>query len=108
LNASQEAFVKLREPIHPGHGEDYTIALSWSPDDRLIASFGGDYRLNIWDSVTGEIYTNIAVPQDTGLYSIVWSADGSEVIYARSTGELVRVPAPQLPDPTPAPATVTP
>jgi WD40 repeat protein len=101
LANNAEFYVPLTQASHPGHGEELTTALSWSPDDRLIASFGGDYRLNIWDSVTGEIYTNIAVPQDTALFSIVWSADGSEVIYARSTGELVRVPAPELPDPTP-------
>ncbi|MCU0462949.1 MAG: hypothetical protein MUF38_00080 [Anaerolineae bacterium] len=98
LANNAEFRVPLTQAAHPGHGEELTTAMAWSPDDRLIASLGRDYRLNIWDSITGEIYTDIPVPEDTSLFSVLWSAAGDQVIYARSTGELVYVQAPDLVD----------
>jgi len=74
--------------IYNGHNGKSIYTMAWSPDDQKIASMGTDYTLQIWDAETGQTYKVIQLPQDAALYSFVWSADGSDIIYADESGTL--------------------
>ncbi|GLA03805.1 hypothetical protein AnigIFM60653_003820 [Aspergillus niger] len=59
------------------------LAVSWSPDDQLIASFG-DEELRIWEAGTGNMVRKLEVESDSGH----WEIDMPRVTFT-SDGQLL-------------------
>lgn len=66
-----------------GH-KDSVAAISWSPDDRYLASYGLDTALIIWEVASGEPIYQEGIPIDEFSFEITleWSPDGSRLAVA--------------------------
>jgi WD40 repeat protein len=64
-----------------GHS-DYVRAVSWSPDGTMLASGSDDKTIKLWDVQSGKVNSTLTV--DSGVYNVVFSADGSKIAAAYS------------------------
>jgi hypothetical protein len=68
-----------------GPPDEFPQALVWQADSRHLASYGGRSDgglLRTWDTVTAQQLHTIPVPGYVSSDELVWSADGSELIYS--------------------------
>ncbi|MBK9124238.1 MAG: WD40 repeat domain-containing protein [Chloroflexi bacterium] len=93
--------------VFEGYGEVDVQAIAWRHDDAVVASLSEDFKLRFWDPNTGQQYAETTLPPDASTNQIVWSADGSEILYVTMDAELESVPVSGLsvpPPSTPTPA----
>ncbi len=64
-----------------GHSR-YVRAVSWSPDGTMLASGSDDKTIKLWDVQSGKVNSTLTV--DSGVYNVVFSADGSKIAAAYS------------------------
>ena len=97
LSENSEYFTPMSAGIFYGDSTAYITAIAWRQDDRVIASVGDDRKLHLWDVETGEQYEVISLSDDASLASIVWTHDGTQLIYATVEGEIAFITPENLP-----------
>ncbi len=69
-----------------GHTADVN-SVSWSPDDRFIATSSDDSTLKIWDATTLRLSKSLH-EQNVRLRSAVWSPNGDHIACSGSDGKI--------------------
>lgn len=71
------------DQVLEGH-QEFILALSWSPDDKFLASYGEDTALIIWEMATGEPVFQVYIPLDEWWWEIKleWSPGGNHLAIA--------------------------
>src|ERR1700728_3630902 len=81
-----------------------TQGLAWSPDGSLLATFGGDTELQVWDARTGSLLASLAAPEPRAA-GLAFSPDGSRLATALVGGRIslwdsrIGIPLPVYSDP---------
>ncbi|HEX2906750.1 MAG TPA: WD40 repeat domain-containing protein, partial [Phototrophicaceae bacterium] len=74
--------------ILQGHTDD-VFALAYSPDGRLLATGGGDSRVILWDTTTGERVGAMLGDHSNSIFALAFSADGQTLASAGADGTVV-------------------
>ena len=78
------------------HTCNIVSGIGWSPDSKLIATMSESGNLHLWDSMTGQVYTQYQASY-FGEGEIRWSTDGLQVFI--SMGELTQTNTGKSPSP---------
>lgn len=86
-SGGEDGTVRLREPEFGAvqkalvaHG-GVVHSLAWSPDSRYLASIDERCMVCVWDPERGELVQSTEPGRFKGRADVVWSADGTEVIF---------------------------
>lgn len=74
-----------------GDQGEFPQTLVWHPKNRLLATYGGASRggvIKVWDTVTGQQIFDVPVARVVPFDSLVWSFDGSQLIYSEGLGNV--------------------
>lgn len=97
FSKNAEYYTSMSEGIFYGDSSGYITALAWRQDDRVIASVSDNRELYLWDVETEEQYEVITLPEDASLASIVWTHDGTQIIYATIEDDIAFITPKNLP-----------
>ena len=64
--------------------EGVSFSASWSPDNRYLASASTGGIVRVWDTASGQ--TVEIIQEDTRLFEVDWSPDGTEFVYGTEGG----------------------